>query len=109
MSQTNGGDLGYIVDCRNGPSDYAFFWRPNGASYTSDLRQAGLYTREAYEATLGPRCPQMAFVLKEVAEALVRSMVRFEDLHECGIRGESWRRADFKTEEQAETLRAVFG
>lgn len=109
MVEPRRSDLGYIADVRNGPSDYVFFWRPGGAGYTSDLSQAGLYTREDYESSLGARCAQMAFVPKDVAEALVRPMIRYADLHARGIKNESWRREDFKTEAQAETLRAVFG
>lgn len=101
-------EVGYIVDCRNGPSDYAFFWRPNGAGYTSDLSQAGLYTLEEYEKMLGSRCAQMAFVPQGLAESLVRPMVRFEDLHERGIRRESWRRAELKAERVGTAFRAVF-
>lgn len=95
--------LGYIVDCRTGPSDYAFFWGPNGG-YTSNLREAGLYTEDEYRQNAGHAPWAAAWVPRERVEAVERRSALFVDL---GVGYEWQRREDLKTERQAATLMAV--
>ena len=35
----------YIIDSRNPIGNCALFWRPEGAGYTTDLNDAGLYDK----------------------------------------------------------------
>jgi hypothetical protein len=35
----------YIIDSRNPIGNCALFWRPEGAGYTTDLKDAGLYEK----------------------------------------------------------------
>lgn len=101
-------DVGYIVDCRNGPSDYAYFWGPNGSGYTPDLAKAGVYTREEYDRRITSDSERAAhaFVTRDAAEAVAHRTVLFHDLP---VKNEGTRRDDLKTEREAATLRAVFG
>lgn len=107
-TQEHGAEVGYIVDCRPGPSDYAFFWGPDGSGYTSNVAEAGLYTREEYDRRLACDADRAAhaFVPKERVEAVLRKAVLFCDLRA----GREWqRREDIQAEHAAETIRAVFG
>jgi hypothetical protein len=35
----------YLIDTRNPIGNCALFWRPNGAGYTTDLKDAGLFEK----------------------------------------------------------------
>ena len=58
----------YIIDMRSPVGNCALFWRPNNSGYTTQLEEAGLYTRE--EAT-SHRDTDVAVHKDAVAKAVV--------------------------------------
>lgn len=43
-------DLFYLQDSRSYTGNDMIWWRPNGVGYTTDLRQAAVYTKEEAQA-----------------------------------------------------------
>lgn len=83
---------GFIVDARSSQSDIAFWWKPGGSGYTSDLNKAGLYTRTQYEKHLGKDNVDHVFVDLSVALHAARQTVLFEDLGVPTAEVAKWRR-----------------
>lgn len=69
-------ELFYILDTRQVVGNCALWWRPDGAGYTCDLGDAGLYSREAARSH---RETDIA-VPRELAERLAIRHVRLDQL-----------------------------
>ncbi|MCR9245647.1 MAG: hypothetical protein NXI31_11495 [bacterium] len=79
-------DQWMIFDWSGGGSDQAFWWRPNASGYTTNLREAGVYTREDAERWASARLQkpvQAALVHVSTAWRLARPVVDW-----CEMKGE---------------------
>jgi hypothetical protein len=71
--------LFYIQDKRQVVGNCVLWWRPNGQGYTTDLKDAGLYSKEKGR---GLRDTDV-LVPKELAESLAVTHVRLEALRDA--------------------------
>jgi hypothetical protein len=70
--------LFYIQDARSVVGNCVLWWRPNGHGYTTELKDAGLYT-----AAKGRGLRETdVMVPKEIAESLVVTHVRADSMRE---------------------------
>lgn len=70
----------YILDARTIVGNCALWWRPNGAGYTTQLEEAGLY--EEADAKNGRRETDIA-VPEEIAKKCAVTHVRMERLRDA--------------------------
>ena len=71
--------LFYIRDARQVVGNCALWWAVNGAGYTCELDQAGVYTYD--EAFSGRRATDIPYEIEEVEKLVVRH-VRLDHLRE---------------------------
>lgn len=73
VTVTNNEPLYYIVDMRSGVGDCALLWRPEGEGYTTNIDEAGKFTKDNIRVT-------DLFVPVEVADACSERHVRLDML-----------------------------
>jgi hypothetical protein len=69
----------YILDTRTGVGNCAVFWCPNGAGYTTQLEEAGLFSEEEARSHRETDIP----IPEEMAKACSVTHVRLERLREA--------------------------
>lgn len=79
----------YILDTRSGVGNCALFWCPNGAGYTTQLEEAGLYTEDFARSPC--RRETDVAIPEEMAKACSVTHVRTERLRQAlDQAGVSW-------------------
>lgn len=71
----------YVLDVRSVVGNCACWWRPDGKGYTCDIDDAGLYTLAYAKGLRETDIP----IHRDVAQRLVISHVRLDDLRQAGL------------------------
>jgi hypothetical protein len=88
----------YLLDSRTVVGNCALWWRPDGAGYTTNLDEAGLYT---YEAACGQRDSDVP-VPAHVARRLSVTHVRLDTLGDSLKKMEALRKKEKAARKKAE-------